>query len=377
MGIDQFEGPHYKIVPAPGASRLLVFFAGTNKTNGKFDFWRVGNSQPDHKLFLNNGKNEWYQNGIPGFANDIVSIGRRIEEIATSLGAVDIVLHGVSMGGYAAALFAKLIGCRAMAFGFDSRLRLPYSRSTQIAKTVPLVFPDLSKVVSDSSNSILHIAGEVDAMDLKSASHLLNTVGITTLTIRGVGHGGAPFIEQKYGLSNFIQSFASKGVLPEIYERGCASKNSILVDRLVDLHICTKVKDWRKVEDAANIVLAIDPSNETANYWLGTALLENKLANEAIQPLAIAVGLAPHFTNAQYRLARAFMAAKDHERAKFHMQEHLSLSPGSALALMFLSDLTRAEGRLYEANALLCKAFELSPENKSVLVRMAKHELLA
>lgn len=377
MNVDQLEGPHFKVVPAPGSSRLLVFFAGTNKTDGKFDFWKVGNSQADHKLFLNNGKNEWYQNGIPGFADDLVSIGKKIEQIATSLGAVDIILHGVSMGGYAAALFAKLIGCRAMAFGFDTRLRLPHTRSMQIAKTVPLVCSDLSKVSSRSSTDILHIAGEVDAMDLKSASHFLDMYGITTLTLRGVGHGGAPFIDQKYGLSEFIQKFSTNTALPEIFEKGRAAKNSVLVDRLVELHVCTKAKDWGKAEVAANLVLEVDPSNETANYWLGTILLASKSAREAIRYLACAVGSAPHFSNAQYRLARAFMEIKDNERAKFHMQEHAKSSPDSVLAQVFLSDLTRVEGRLDEANTMLLRAFELAPENKSVLLRMAKHAVSA
>lgn len=373
MSIDQLEGPHFKIVPSLGSSRLLVFFAGTNKTDGKFDFWKVGNSQADHKLFLNNGANEWYQNGIPGFADNVVSIGQRIEQIATSLGATDIILHGVSMGGYAAALFAKLIGCRAMAFGFDSRLRLPHTRSMQIAKTVPLVFSDLSKVSSQSSTAILHIAGEVDAMDLKSASHFLDMYGVSTLTLRGVGHGGAPFIEQKYGLSGFIKKFATSAVLPEIFEKGRAAKSSVLVDRLVELHVCTKAKDWVKAKVAANLVLEVDPSNETANYWLGTILLASKSTSDAIRYLASAVGSAPHFTNAQYRLARAFMEIKDVERAKFHMQEHAKLSPESVLAQVFLSDLTRVEGRLDEANTMLRKAFDLAPENQSVLLRMAKH----
>ena len=374
MDVNQVEGPHYKIVPAPGSSRLLVFFAGTNKTNGKFDFWRVGNSQKDHKLFLNNGKNEWYQSGIPGFADNVSAVGRRIEQIATALGATEIVLHGVSMGGYAAALFARLIGCRAMAFGFDSILKVAHSRSAQISRTISMIFPDLSKV-SAGQGSILHIAGEVDAMDLKAANHLLNSGGVKTLTLRGVGHGGAPFIDYRYGLSEFIRKFSAGENMPNILECGRAARSKPLVDSLVDLHVCAKAKDWRKAEQVATAALELDASSETAHYWLGTALLENKQASRAVNHLAMAVASAPHFTNAQYRLARAFMALNDHERSKFHMAEHARLSPDSALAQMFLSDLTRKEGNTELANELLMKAWELAPENKSVLARMDKHSV--
>jgi len=373
--LEQLEGPHHKLVTCPGATRLLVFFAGTNKTDGKFDFWRVGNSQSEHKLFLNNGRNEWYQNGIPGFAEDVVSIGKKIETIAGSLGATEIVLHGVSMGGYAAALFSKLIGCRAMAFGFDSKLKIAHSRSMQISKSVNLVFPDLSLIKSQASTSILHVAGEADAMDLKAAHHLLKDEGISTLTIRGVGHGGAPFIELKYGLSEFIGSFASGRPLPDVVEKGRAANSETIVKRLVDLHPYAKNKDWRQVEQKARRVLDVDPANETANYWLGTSLIESKLPGEAVPYLAWAVASAPHFANAQYRLARAYMMQKEYERAKFHLSEHAKLSPDAVLTHVFISDLTRAEGQVRAADASLLKAYNLDKNNKSVLARIEKYSI--
>ncbi|MEW5668668.1 tetratricopeptide repeat protein [Pseudomonas putida] len=375
MVLEQLEGPHYKLVPCPGATRLLVFFAGTNKTDGKFDFWRVGNAQSEHRLFLNNGRNEWYQNGIPGFADSVDGIGRKIECIAASLGAVEIILHGVSMGGYAAALFAKLIGCKAMAFGFDSVLRIPHARSAQISKSVDLVFPDLSKISSQKSTTILHIAGEADAMDLKAAHHLLGSEGVSTLTLRGVGHGGAPFIELKYGLSNYIATFSLNGEMPDVAEKGRSAHSGAIVRRLIDLHVSAKAKDWRQVESKARLVLDLDPAHETANYWVGTALLESKLAGEAIPFLASAVSSAPHFANAQYRLARAYMVRKDVERAKFHLSEHAKLSPDAALTQAFISDLTRAEGDIKAADEILLRAYRIDSANKSVLERMKKYSL--
>jgi len=119
----------------------------------------------------------------------------------------------------------------------------------------------------------------------------------------------------------------------------------------------------------------VDPANETANYWLGTSLIESKLPGEAVPYLAWAVASAPHFANAQYRLARAYMMQKEYERAKFHLSEHAKLSPDAVLTHVFISDLTRAEGQVRAADASLLKAYNLDKNNKSVLARIEKYSI--
>lgn len=37
------EDKHFKIVRHQNSNKLVVFFSGTDKTDGKFDFWKVGN----------------------------------------------------------------------------------------------------------------------------------------------------------------------------------------------------------------------------------------------------------------------------------------------------------------------------------------------
>lgn len=372
---NEIDTPHAKLIESTAKSaQLLVFFAGTNKTDGMFDFWRVGNQQSAHKLFFNNGENLWYQQGVPGIAESAGELAREIERVANSVGAADIVLHGVSMGGYAAALFAMLIGCRAMAFGFDSVLRRTHSRSAQIPPDAPLVFPDLREVAAATGAEILHISGEADGFDLLSASELLGRDGVTTKTLRGVAHGGAPFIDQRYGLADFIARHAARRPLPVMLEEGRAAHRVDLARLLVEAQIAVqKEKDWHAAQFWAEAALDIDPACEAAHCWLGISLLERKEPIQAQRSLSMALASAPHYGLARYRLARAFMATGDFDRAKFHLTEHEKNAPGAPLAPVFLSDIYRAEGNRALADDYLLKAYRIDPLNPSVTSRLAKH----
>ncbi|MFT4241156.1 MAG: hypothetical protein QM569_02625 [Acidovorax sp.] len=181
---------HHCLIERREKSRLSVFFSGTDKTDGRFDFWRSGSAQNSSVLFFNNGLNEWYQNGVPGVGESIPALARYIEKTAERLGATSILLSGVSMGGYAAVLFGALLHADVVAFGYDSKLRLPHSRSAKrMPKEVAMTVPDLKPIVKSSGARILHFAGELDGMDMMAAHHMYDLENIQTYTLRGVGHG--------------------------------------------------------------------------------------------------------------------------------------------------------------------------------------------
>ncbi|EOM1368664.1 hypothetical protein ACNBBY_001276, partial [Escherichia coli] len=116
------------------SNKLLVFFSGTDKKDGRFDFWKSADELPYNILLINNGKNEWYQDSIPGFSSSISETIEKIKYISEQLGCDEIITIGVSMGGYAASLFGALLDCRVLAFSFDTVLKYPLSRS---AKRIP------------------------------------------------------------------------------------------------------------------------------------------------------------------------------------------------------------------------------------------------
>ncbi|UVL68192.1 alpha/beta hydrolase [Pseudomonas sp. B21-031] len=367
------EGKHFKIVERPGSKQLMVFLAGTDKTDGKFDFWHVGNSQSSHLLFLNNGRNEWYQKGIPGFGDSHEGTVRYLKELVDYLKVEEVFFVGVSMGGYGAVLYGAALGANVLAFGYDTRLKINGSRSQKrMPKDIQVAFPDLRPLIQSSSAKVLQIAGECDALDLVAAAHVRDLENVKTITLTGVGHGGAPFIKEYYGLSEFVRSWSEGASLPEIVEVGASVKNPALVKALHKTFLAFKEKDWEAVEVEACRALLLDVRHEYANYMMGTSLLERKRASEALKYLLMSVGSAPHYIGARYRLGRALMLNNQHAYAKVHFHSYLKFNPTAHIVLMMLSDVYAAEGNKDLARKYLEASLENGADREKVAARIEK-----
>lgn len=369
----EMEGKHFKIVERAGSRRLMVFLAGTDKTDGKFDFWHVANAQSSHLLFFNNGRNEWYQQGIPGFGDSHEGTVEKLKSLVQYLQVDEVFFVGVSMGGYGAVLYGAALDAKVLAFGYDTKLKIKGSRSLKrMPKNVPLAFPDLRPLIEASKVEILQIAGECDSLDLLSAAHIQDMKQVKTITLTGVGHGGAPFIKEHYGLSEFIALWADDQPLPEIIEAGASVSNGPLVRALYKTFLAFQEKDWPKVELEAAVALKLDPRHEYSNYLLGTSLLEVKRIEEALAPLLMSVGSAPHYMGARYRLGRALMLNKRHGYAKVHFMAYLKRNPAAHTVLMMLSDIYAREGNLQMARQYLLEALEHGGDAEKIEPRLAR-----
>jgi len=367
------EGKHFKIVERAGSKRLMVFLAGTDKTDGKFDFWHVGNAQASHLLFLNNGRNEWYQQGIPDFGGSHAGTVQRLKELIDYLQVEEVFFIGVSMGGYGAVLYGAELGANVLAFGYDTKLKIEGSRSQKrMPKDIPVVYPDLRPLIESSSVKVLQIAGECDALDLMAASHVRDLPNVETITLTGVGHGGAPFIKEHYGLTEFVQAWAEGGKLPEIAEVGDSVGKPALINAIYSTFLAFKDKQWEKVEVEAGKALELDVRHEYSNYMMGVSLLERKLVPRALTSLLISVGSAPHYHGARYRLGRALMLSKRHTCAKVHFLAYLKSNPTAHIVLMMLSDVYVVEGKLELAEKYLLAALEHGADREKIDVRLKR-----
>ncbi|HEN8707030.1 TPA: hypothetical protein U8209_003521 [Pseudomonas putida] len=367
------EGRHFKVVERPGSKRLMVFLAGTDKTDGKFDFWHVGNAQASHLLFLNNGRNEWYQQGIPGFGDSHEGTVRYLKDLVQYLQVEEVFFVGVSMGGYGAVLYGTELGAKVMAFGYDTRLKIAGSRSQKrMPKDIRVAFSDLRPLIQSSSVQVLQIAGECDALDLVAASHVRDLENVKTLTLTGVGHGGAPFIKEHYGLVEFVRDWADGVALPEITEAGASVNNPSLVRSLHKTFLAFRDKDWEAVEVEAERALRLDARHEYSNYMMGTSLLERKKVAEALKYLLMSVGSAPHYIGARYRLGRALMLSNQHSYAKVHFVTYLKSNPNSHIVLMMLSDVYAAEGNIDLARKYLNASLESGADREKIAARIER-----
>lgn len=95
-----------------GASKLYIFFGGIGGQIAMppFEFFKAAKIIDENKIFVRDLRQSWYQDGLPGISADIYSTARFLEKEIQDLNPEKVFFIGNSMGGYAAILFATLIG---------------------------------------------------------------------------------------------------------------------------------------------------------------------------------------------------------------------------------------------------------------------------
>lgn len=96
----------------PGSKKLYFIFGGVaaELAMPPFEFYTSAKIIEENKIFLRDFSQAWYQNGLPGVGNTFHAIGTFIEKKIAELEPEEVFFVGNSMGGYAAILFASLVG---------------------------------------------------------------------------------------------------------------------------------------------------------------------------------------------------------------------------------------------------------------------------
>ena len=97
---------------APHASTLYVFFGGmaAGIVIPRFEFYNASRIVDEHKMFVRDFDRCWYHAGLAGVSRDIDSMAAYLRERIEEISPRRTVFVGNSMGGYAAMLFAALLG---------------------------------------------------------------------------------------------------------------------------------------------------------------------------------------------------------------------------------------------------------------------------
>ncbi len=103
----------------PASKRLYFIFGGIAAEIGMppFEFYNASRILTENKIFLRDFSQSWYQNGIPGVGRDVFETAEYLAEKISQVNPVDVYFVGNSMGGFAAILYATLIG-RGTAIAF-------------------------------------------------------------------------------------------------------------------------------------------------------------------------------------------------------------------------------------------------------------------
>jgi len=96
----------------PGSSKLYFIFGGVaaSVVIPPFEFYASARIIDENKIFLRDFSRAWYQNGLPGVGSDLYAIYNYIEGKIAELNPEEVFFVGNSMGGFAAILFASLVG---------------------------------------------------------------------------------------------------------------------------------------------------------------------------------------------------------------------------------------------------------------------------
>lgn len=116
----------------PGSKRLYFLFGGINARVGmpQFEFYRSAQILDEHRIFLRDFSQSWYQRGLPGIAADAAGIADFLKSRINELEPEEVTFVGNSMGGFAAIMFAAMLG-RGHAIAFAPQVTIcPQTRLT-------------------------------------------------------------------------------------------------------------------------------------------------------------------------------------------------------------------------------------------------------
>lgn len=190
---------------ASDSSDLYIFFGGIRSgiSIPPFEFYKSAGILDDHKIFVRDLEQCWYQAGLPGISRVVHETADYLHKQIERILPEQVRFVGNSMGGFAAILFHALIGTgQAIAFSpqtfISPRLRLkhgerPWRRETRrtyrkslFKQTVWDLKPLLSEKRNDLNISVFVSTGH--RRDLAHAHHTEHLPGVTIHTFDSGGH---------------------------------------------------------------------------------------------------------------------------------------------------------------------------------------------
>ncbi len=371
------SGLNYRLLTRTGSKKLIIFFSGTGKKNGKFDFWAVGNNLGENVIFLSDSRNFWYQEGVAGIANSISGTVARILEFCESAGVYEIVTVGASMGGYAAVLYGALltsdIKVKVLAFSFDSILKLPTSPSEKhMNDLAPVHYPDLLKTVQTYQPRIHIYVGEFYTMDLLGAERLSTIPNVTIQSLRGVDHSTARFVHQSMGLETMIDQYSAIGSLPGTYLKGDIIGKKGTIELLHKAHLCFSRNELSDCIDHCNLALREAPFCDPLHFMIGKAYLAQKLPVLACQHFGSLTASLPEHEEVHFYFANALRSAKQLNLARYLLTGYLEKWPKSARLWLNLALTQEALGEFVSALDSMRKAQKLQTNYDERLLKMQK-----
>lgn len=217
------------------SNKLYILFGGIAHAMGMppFEFYNSSRIIKENKLFLRDFCQSWYQRGLPEIGKSVFDIGKFLEKKIRQIEADEIFFVGNSMGGYAAILFASMLGRgKAIAFSpqtfispikrmiYRDRRWIKQTRNTYKATLLRIPSPiyDLKKLISKNSVSAYTVdiyVSRNDKMDLVHAERIEKFKNISVHKYDVAGHDLVKYLRDTDHLQAIMKGRKDKQVFKD------------------------------------------------------------------------------------------------------------------------------------------------------------------
>jgi len=372
----KLTGDNHHLIIKKNSTKLIIFFTGTGAKQGHFFFYGVGQKLDCNVLFINNGLNEWYQEGIPSlgtktFEKTLIVLKKWIDY----LGITEIYTCGQSMGGYGALLYGIHLNAKVLSIGSEIVLEEEGARSITHVKSPLNINFNLLDLISNASNEIYIYAGEDDPIDIyqsSKVSSLIDFPHVTVFSLVELNHNIAKYLRQKHRLTPLLEDFINNRAMPRMPEEG----NACTIDGFAEAyykqsnHI--KNKEWELSLKFGEIAVEKYNTCAYAQYMLGLSYLQTGRFVEALQHLSIARSLVPTNLEYQFTVANCMRRMGHLAKARYLHLKTLQINKDHAKTHYDLSILYAKTGDKKGAIARAKHALRLEPKNVNFQKRVDK-----
>jgi len=353
-------GAHHAVLPRSGP--LVIFFSGTNKLDGQFDFWGYAQRSATSCILLNNGSNLWYQTGVSGFGNSVRGTAELLRQWASALAATEVICIGASMGGSAAVLYGSLIDARVLAFSFEAHIRHAGSRSIKyIPKDYSLAYPDLKPLIRQAAKPITSLLGGDDIIDVAEASRLQDLPNLTLMCLQGVDHGVPRHLRSTGRLDHYLDCFVTGSSLPHLSNMDDDLSTPGYADSVAAAHMSLLDKRGEMALISAEHAVKLRPHAFAPRLLAGRALLMLKKPSESLEHLGLAASLDSSY-EARLLMGRALRGLRRNAQAADFHALTLARFPGEHRVIYDRALALWSAGEKSAARQVLIKAIELAPK---------------
>ncbi|MFI0847383.1 tetratricopeptide repeat protein [Mesorhizobium sp. IMUNJ 23232] len=369
------SGPSFNFQISEGSAKLVLYFSGTKMGGGRFNYWQIGNGIDTHRLFINNGRNHWYQQGVPGLGDSVDDTVETIRLWAQKLGVKEFYAVGQSMGAFGAILHGAKLGARVLAFNAETVLHLEAGRSIRMMQDKPFVaHPDLNSVIAEARLPIFALAGERDPVDIYCLDRIERQRNFHPKSMFGVGHGLASHLHNRGRFVPMLARFIDNRPPPTTRAYGAALDSPGFPQVFYDQHRHFTAHRLEKAVEAGHTAASLYQRADHSFYLTASALMRLKNYAQALPFLERALELAPNFPDYRFLLAQYLTNAGDKDRAIQIHEGIIAIRPAHAPSYFEMGMIHLSRGDLSQALESARRATELKPENVKFAVLRQKIE---